>query len=59
MNAGMQESDTLTGGSHLTTFEAPFGKIGLGICYDIVRAPLRAILLLLMEMYFSAFLRWR
>ncbi|OXC70965.1 hydrolase [Cryptococcus neoformans Bt63] len=30
-----KESDTLTGGSHLTTFTAPFGKIGLGICYDI------------------------
>lgn len=30
-----QESDSLTGGSTLTTFEAPFGKIGLGICYDV------------------------
>ncbi|WVO13377.1 hypothetical protein L204_100992 [Cryptococcus depauperatus] len=30
-----KESDTLTGGSRLTTFTAPFGKIGLGICYDI------------------------
>ncbi|ODO11996.1 hypothetical protein I350_00780 [Cryptococcus amylolentus CBS 6273] len=30
-----KESDTLTGGSHLTTFTTPFGKIGLGICYDI------------------------
>ncbi|WVQ85474.1 hypothetical protein IAT38_007639 [Cryptococcus sp. DSM 104549] len=30
-----KESDTLTGGDHLTTFETPFGKIGLGICYDI------------------------
>ncbi|RSH92664.1 hypothetical protein EHS25_008109 [Saitozyma podzolica] len=30
-----KESDSLTGGSTLTTFEAPFGKIGLGICYDV------------------------
>jgi len=27
----------LTGGTTLNTFETPFGKIGLGICYDIVR----------------------
>lgn len=31
-----QESDSLTPGTWLTSFEAPFGKIGLGICYDIV-----------------------
>lgn len=31
-----KESETLTGGDTLNTFETPFGKIGLGICYDIV-----------------------
>ncbi|KAI9639675.1 carbon-nitrogen hydrolase [Dioszegia hungarica] len=30
-----EESQTLTAGSSLTTFTAPFGKIGVGICYDI------------------------
>lgn len=32
-----KESDTLSPGVQLTSFEAPFGKIGVGICYDIVR----------------------
>lgn len=36
----MQESDSLSPGNHLTTFDAPFGKIGLGICYDIVSRPM-------------------
>jgi predicted amidohydrolase len=31
-----QESDSLTAGKSVTTFTTPFGKIGLGICYDIV-----------------------
>lgn len=32
-----KESDTLTGGSTVSTFDAgePFGQIGVGICYDI------------------------
>lgn len=30
-----KESETLTGGNTLNAFETPFGKIGLGICYDI------------------------
>jgi omega-amidase len=30
-----RESDTLSGGSTISTFDAPFGKIGVGICYDI------------------------
>lgn len=33
-----KESETLTGGTTLNTFETTFGKIGLGICYDIVRS---------------------
>ena len=30
-----KESDTLTAGSQLTTFDSPWGRVGLGICYDI------------------------
>lgn len=30
-----KESETLTGGSAVTQFDTDFGKIGLGICYDI------------------------
>merc|ERR1712093_78811 len=30
-----QESLTLTGGSEAVTFDTDFGKIGLGICYDV------------------------
>ena len=30
-----RESDTLSAGSHLTTFDSPWGRVGLGICYDI------------------------
>ncbi len=30
-----KESDTLTGGNHITTFDTPFGKMGLVICFDI------------------------
>lgn len=39
-----KESDTLTGGSDLATFDTPYGRVGLGICYD-VRFPLLAMLL--------------
>ncbi|KAK8809784.1 hypothetical protein WA158_000727 [Blastocystis sp. Blastoise] len=30
-----KESDTLTAGNSITTFNSPWGLIGLGICYDI------------------------
>jgi omega-amidase len=30
-----QESDTLSAGNTLSWFDSPFGRIGLGICYDI------------------------
>ena len=30
-----RESDTLTGGESLSLFDTPWGRIGLGICYDI------------------------
>ena len=39
-----RESDTLTGGSALAHFDTPFGRVGLGICYDM-RFPLLAMLL--------------
>ena len=30
-----RESDTLSAGDAFTTFDTPYGRIGLGICYDI------------------------
>lgn len=30
-----RESDTLSPGNTITTVETPFGKIGVGICYDM------------------------
>jgi len=30
-----RESDTLSAGSNLTFFDSPYGRIGIGICYDI------------------------
>lgn len=30
-----KESDVLSGGSNITTFDTKFGRLGLGICYDI------------------------
>jgi len=39
-----RESDTLTGGDQLTLFDTPWGRVGVGICYDI-RFPQYAHLL--------------
>ena len=39
-----RESDTLTGGDSLATFDTPYGRVGIAICYDI-RFPLLAMLL--------------
>lgn len=30
-----RESETLTGGDRVTTFDTPYGRVGVGICYDI------------------------
>jgi omega-amidase len=30
-----KESDTLTAGTSVSTFDTPLGKFGLGVCYDI------------------------
>ena len=30
-----QESETLTAGSQLTTFDTEFGKMAVAICYDV------------------------
>ena len=39
-----RESDTLTGGDRLAVFDTPYGRVGLGICYDM-RFPQLALLL--------------
>jgi omega-amidase len=39
-----RESDTLSAGESLSLFDTPWGRVGLGICYD-VRFPQLAMLL--------------
>lgn len=39
-----KESDTLTAGSELCTFDTPYGKFGVGICYDMRFPQLAALL---------------
>lgn len=39
-----KESDSLTAGNQVTVFDSPWGKIGIGICYDI-RFPEYAMLM--------------
>lgn len=39
-----KESETLSAGSELATFDTPYGKFGVGICYDL-RFPHLALLL--------------
>lgn len=39
-----KESDTLTGGSDVTTFDTPWGKVGVGICYDMRFAELAMLM---------------
>eukprot|EP01035_Chromulina_nebulosa_P016912 gene16912-22401_t len=39
-----KESDSLTGGNDITVVDTPWGKIGVGICYDI-RFPELALLM--------------
>ncbi|XP_003740998.1 omega-amidase NIT2 [Galendromus occidentalis] len=38
-----KESDSFTAGDHLTTFDTPYCRVGLGICYDIRFAPMAQI----------------
>ena len=40
----MFESDTLTGGDDLSLFDTPWGRVGVGICYDIRFPHLAALL---------------
>lgn len=39
-----KESETLSGGDQVTTFDTPYGKVGVGICYDM-RFPELALLM--------------
>eukprot|EP00002_Diphylleia_rotans_P013299 TRINITY_DN2596_c0_g3_i7.p1 TRINITY_DN2596_c0_g3~~TRINITY_DN2596_c0_g3_i7.p1 ORF type:complete len:289 (+),score=59.11 TRINITY_DN2596_c0_g3_i7:72-938(+) len=39
-----KESDTLTAGNQITTFETDFCKVGVGICYDIRFAELAQVM---------------
>ncbi|KAA0155472.1 hypothetical protein FNF29_01845 [Cafeteria roenbergensis] len=39
-----KESDSLTAGSGLAAFDTPFGRVGVGICYDLRFPQLSALL---------------
>jgi omega-amidase len=39
-----KESDTLTAGDSFTTFDTPYGRVGVGICYDL-RFPEQSMLM--------------
>lgn len=39
-----RESDTLSRGDRVTVFDTPFGKVGVGICYDLRFPELAAVM---------------
>jgi predicted amidohydrolase len=39
-----RESDTLTAGNDITVFDSPWGKVGVGICYDMRFQEMAAVM---------------